>query len=254
MKLHVLGSGTVCPSLRRASSGYLLEVQDELIWFDMGAGTLRRFLEYGHSIEKVHRLFLTHVHPDHTSDLVPFLFAANYAPGFWPEGRQLDIYGPPGLWHFLTHLGAAWSWVEPKSYERHVHELEDGHKVTLGHCQITAHRVVHGELNALSYRVEAEDKTFCYSGDSGVCDNLVKSAHEADLFLCECAIPMAFPAKPDIHLTSVQAGQIATKARAKRVVVTHLYPQADEVDLLAEIRPEYEGPLEKAEDGASFQV
>lgn len=253
MKLHVLGSGTVCPSLRRASSGYLLEVQEELLWFDMGAGTLRRFLEFGHPMEKVHKLLLTHVHPDHTSDLVPFFFAMNYAPDFW-GGRQLDLYGPPGLWHFLTHLGAAWSWVEPKNWERHVHELSDGQQLDLGSCQVTAHRVVHGELNALSYRVEAEERVFCYSGDSGVCEGLVQSARGADLFLCECAIPMDFPAKPEVHLTSAQAGQAATRAGAKRLLLTHLYPQADAVDVVAEVRAEYSGPIEKVEDGASYQV
>ena len=253
MKLHVLGSGTVCPNLRRASSGYLLEVGDELIWLDMGSGTLRRFLEFGHDLQRVNKLFLTHVHPDHTADLVPFFFAANYAPDFW-GGRQLDVYGPPGLWHFLTHLGAAWSWVEPKAFERHVHELEDGQKVDLKTCQVTAHRVVHGELNALSYRFEAEGKVFSFSGDSGVCDGLVRSARDADLFLCELAIPMTFPPKPDVHLNSVQVGQVATRAHAKRVVLTHLYPQADAVDIVAEVRPEYGGLLEKAEDGSSFEV
>lgn len=253
MKLHVLGSGTVCPNLRRAASGYLLEVGEELLWIDMGSGTLRRFLEFGHDLGRVSKLLLTHVHPDHTADLVSFFFALNYAPDFW-GGRQLDIYGPHGLWHFFTHLGAAWSWVEPKKFERHVHELEDGQQVDLGSCRLTATRVVHGELNALSYRVESEGRVFCFSGDSGVCDGLVSSARDADLFLCECSIPADYPAMPDVHLTSAQAGQVATRAGARRLVLTHLYPQADAVDIVAEVRPHFEGVIEKAEDGSSYQV
>ncbi len=252
MKLHVLGSGTVCPSLRRAASGYLLEVGEELLWFDMGAGTLRRFLEGGHALERVSRIFLTHTHPDHTSDLVPFCFALNYAPGW--SGRNLTLYGPNGLWHFLTHLGAAWSWVEPKKWERHVHEIDEHETIDLGSCKVSAWSVAHGELNALSFRVESEGRVFCYSGDSGVCDNLVKAAREADLFLCECSIPAAYPAMPGVHLTSAEVGQVATRAGARRVVVTHLYPQADEVDILAEVRGHYAGLLELAEDGSSFQV
>lgn len=135
-----------------------------------------------------------------------------------------------------------------------MHEIDEHETINLGDLKVSAWRVEHGELNALSFRVEAEGRVFCYSGDSGACENLVKAARDADLFLCECSIPAAYPAMPGVHLTSAEVGQVATRAGARRVVLTHLYPQADEVDILAEVKGHYAGVLERAEDGASFQV
>ncbi|MEW6282011.1 MAG: ribonuclease Z [Candidatus Eremiobacterota bacterium] len=251
MKLTVLGSGTVCPYLRRASSSYLLEVGNAALLFDFGHGALRRFLELGHAPDRLQRIFLTHVHPDHTSDLVPLLFAINYAPGWTRE--RLDFYGPEGTTDLLDRVAAAWPWTGPRVYLRQVEELEQT-RLEFPGFTVESFPVLHGELCALAYRVEAAGRVFCYSGDSGFCDELLDAAREADLFLCECAIPAGYPPKPEVHLTSADVGALAAHARVKNLLITHLYPQADEVDIRAEVAEHYDGPIEVAEDGRSYPV
>jgi len=59
---------------------------------------------------------------------------------------------------------------------------------------------------------------------------------------------------PGIHLTGQQAGQHAARARARRVVLTHLVAWADPEVVLAEARAAYAGPLELAACGASYEV
>ena len=47
MKITLLGTGTPAPSLKRQSSGYLIEVGDDLIVMDHGPGAHHRLSRAG---------------------------------------------------------------------------------------------------------------------------------------------------------------------------------------------------------------
>jgi ribonuclease BN (tRNA processing enzyme) len=65
LTITLLGTGTPAPSLTRQSSGYLIEVGDDLIVWDHGPGAHQRLIESGHrSIDTTHAFF-THLHYDH---------------------------------------------------------------------------------------------------------------------------------------------------------------------------------------------
>ena len=54
----------------------------QLLVLDLGLGTLRSLLRYGLNFSAIDVLALTHLHPDHVGDLIPFLFATRYALGY----------------------------------------------------------------------------------------------------------------------------------------------------------------------------
>jgi ribonuclease BN (tRNA processing enzyme) len=91
-----------------------------------------------------------------------------------------------------------------------------------------------------------------YSGDSDACDALVNVAQEVDLFICESAMPDAL--KVPGHMTPSLAGRMATRAGAKRLVLTHLYPECDGEDLVKQASGTYKGPVTVAEDLMSFDL
>ena len=62
MKITLLGTGTPAPSLARQSSGYLLEVDDDLIVMDHGPGAHHRLIESGHRAVDVSHVFISHLH------------------------------------------------------------------------------------------------------------------------------------------------------------------------------------------------
>ena len=103
MEIIIIGSGTGVPSLRRGSPATVIRVGDHLLLLDSGSGTLRRLLEAGVDFRDVDYLFYSHFHPDHTSDLVPFLFASNYG-SEEVRRRGLTIIGPPGMADFYEKL------------------------------------------------------------------------------------------------------------------------------------------------------
>src|SRR3989338_4509274 len=91
MKLTILGSGTAAPMLDRNNAGYLLEIDNEKLLFDSGAGTIRRLLELKVDLFDIDNIFYTHLHNDHINDLGAIIWSNNYG---MKRKKPLNIYGP----------------------------------------------------------------------------------------------------------------------------------------------------------------
>ncbi|MFN3921544.1 MAG: MBL fold metallo-hydrolase, partial [Caldimicrobium sp.] len=78
MRLTVLGSGTGWITLERSSPAYLVSHENFHLLLDFGPGTLRQILRVGLTFNDISAIFISHFHPDHFSDLIPFLFATRY--------------------------------------------------------------------------------------------------------------------------------------------------------------------------------
>jgi ribonuclease BN (tRNA processing enzyme) len=101
--------------------------------------------------------------------------------------------------------------------------------------------------SSIGYRVTATDGTsVAYTGDTDFWENAIALARDADLFICESALPDAM--RVEGHLTPSLAGRIATEAKVKKLMLTHFYPECDTVDVEAECRKTYDGPLLLASD------
>ena len=80
MKITLLGTGSPEAYARRASSGYLVEIGEDVILLDCGGGVYDRLLQSGRLPSDITHLFLTHLHTDHMMDY------ARLVHGAWDEG------------------------------------------------------------------------------------------------------------------------------------------------------------------------
>ncbi len=252
MKITLLGSGTCVPRLDRSACAVLVETGRAKILLDLGSGTIHRLLEYGVTIFDLTHIFLSHFHPDHTSELAPLIFATKY-----PDGRrrrkQLRIAGGPGLNNFYQGLQAAYGeWIVLPEAQLMIHELDASIAGTLEFEDfVVTVRPVNHRPESLAYRIQAKNGiSMVYTGDTDECDALAELAGATDLLICESAMPDRL--KVPGHLTPSLAGRIATRAGAKRLVLTHLYPPCDKVDIVKQARSTYKGPVIAAEDLMTF--
>lgn len=262
MKLTILGSGTVDPQADRACSGYFLETSKGSLLLDLGNGALRRSVEFQKPVHQVETLFLSHLHPDHTADLVPLLFARKYAPPPWRDGKALTLWGPPGTSDFVHALFKVWPSIEPKdgTPALQVREYsEDGHSLIGEGVAVEWTPVEHGDMQAYALRVTDGDRTFVYSGDTKLCPGIKEAAKNADLFVCECS---CFPrgCEPlycrDVHLSWEDVAEICESAQPKKLVLTHLYKpvlaaKPNPLDSLSQV---LSCPVELACDGQSYLI
>ncbi|RLB95347.1 MAG: MBL fold metallo-hydrolase [Deltaproteobacteria bacterium] len=248
MKITILGSGTCVPSLKRSSCSILIQVETTMLLFDSGAGTMHRLLEAGVGIDRISFIFYSHLHPDHTGELVSFLFATKY-PESYRRRKPFTIVAAKGFTEFYERLKLAYGkWIELEPGLMTITELDDRGRDHLdcGLFDVDSTPVKHID-SSLAYRITAPDgRSVVYSGDTDLCEDLVSLSTDADLLICESAMPDGM--KVPGHLTPSLAGRIAAEAGVKRLVLTHFYPECESVDLYEQCRKTYQGPLLLARD------
>jgi ribonuclease BN (tRNA processing enzyme) len=195
-------------------------------------------------------VLLSHLHPDHTGDLVPLLFA--FRNPEWPREGPLSIFGPTGLLEFLKGLEATYgSWVAAEGYQREEKVLPSG-PFPLKDVLVSSCPVRHGPATVAYEIKDASGKRLVYSGDTEYCDELAGFAEDADLLVLECSFPEG-EERPG-HLTPSGAGRLARRACCRRLLLTHFYPACRGQDLLPPCRQQYNGPITLAHDGLTMEL
>jgi len=254
MTVTILGSGTCVPSLKRSACAVMIDVGGSKLLFDSGPGTMRRLLKTDTTIFDLDYIFYSHFHPDHTAELVPLIFATKYPD---PQQRQkpLTIAAGWGFKDFWERLKAVYGrWIELAPGLLKIIELDNKSPDSRRFEDFTLESapVEHND-ESIAYRINNPGGgAVVYSGDTDYSENLVALAAGADLLICESALPDAMGVKG--HLTPSKAGQIATRAKVGKLVLTHFYPACDQVDIEQECRKTYAGPLILAEDLMRIEV
>jgi ribonuclease Z len=247
LEITVVGSGTVVPRLKRRQSCVVVETGGETLVFDLGSGAMRGMLHAGLDPFAVDRIFFTHFHPDHTVDVVPLLFSIKYG-AEEERTRPLCLTGPEPFRSFWDSLTDVWGEFMVGDYPTRVSELP--HDCTspldLPGCRLSWSPAQH-RPESIAYRLETEDGGFAYTGDTEYSELVVELARGARTLLVECSFPDDSPVPG--HLTPSSAARIASEAGVERVVLTHIYPTADELDLAAEVGRGYDGEVLVARDG-----
>jgi ribonuclease BN (tRNA processing enzyme) len=249
VKLILLGTGTLHPEPNKASAGVAVEHEGELFLFDLGRGVLGRLADAGYDPLKLHYLHFSHLHPDHSCDLVPFLFALNYAPQP-PRREPLHITAPEGFHDFYEHLRRAWRWIVPE-FPLHVREAEEG-AFQEGPATLRTAFMSHGDMANLGYRIEIEGKSVVYSGDTGPGGALLSLARGAHILVCECSFPDA--RAQAAHMSPTHLGQVAQAADCRKLVITHMYPGTDPSEVSEVVRRHYGGEIVIAHDGMTIEL
>lgn len=245
MEMIVLGSGTAVPHPERGSAGYLVRAGDRMLLIDAGLGTLQKLAALGISLAEPDAAAFTHLHLDHTAELAPLLFALRN-PGIG-RTKTLTLLGAPGFRDFYSRLRRMYgSWVEPLDYPLEIEEIDD-RPVSVGGFLVRAFPVSHTP-QSVAIRVEdpVDGKTVVFSGDTDRCDGLVDAARGADLAVFECSFPDG--RKVEGHLTPGEAGEIASRSGAKRLLLTHFYPECEGEDIFGQCRNRFAGEILLAED------
>lgn len=252
MRVIVAGTGTAAPNPARRQSCVVVEAGGETIVFDLGSGAVRGMLHAGLDPLAVDHIFFTHFHPDHTVDVVPLLFAVKYGTGE-PRTRPLTITGPAPFEEFFGKITNAWGEWMIGDYPTDVSELPLScpAPIELAGLSVTWATAVH-RPESIAYRLESEGRAFVYTGDTEYSESVVELARGADTLLIECSFPDDAPVPG--HLTPSGVARIATEAGAKRVVLTHLYPPVEAVDLVAEVSHSYGGEVIVAHDSLRFGI
>ena len=235
--LQVLCSGTPTPSHLRWGSSFALKMDDsKWFMFDCGPAATYKLVQAGISPLDVSDLFFTHHHSDHDSDYACLLLS-RFDMSIGNES-PLKVYGPP----------RAVPVVDSK-------DISPGVVLSNDDVVIEAARVEHVQpyLDSLAYRVNYNQGSIVFSGDTRPCQSLIDLAKDADVLVMEC-IRLHKDMKDNItsecESSAQAAGEVANNAGVKMLVLTHQSPDLDQPvkkeQVIKEVQKSYDGQIEWA--------
>ena len=278
-RVTLLGTGTPAPSLQRVGSGYLIEVGNERIVMDHGPDAHHRLLESGRRAVDISHAFFTHLHYDHCMDYGRLVLQR------WDQGADripdLQVYGPPPIARMTEQLfgpegvygpdirariehqssidvfRARGGTVPRKRPAPRVREVHPGDVIEGNGWKVRVGRATHVQpfLDCLAFRLDAADGSVCYTGDSGMSDEIVELARGCDLlihmnhYFSGTAPSPAYRAACGNHKDNAL---VAQRAGVKTLVLTHLLAQIDHPrireQIVHEIQQVFQGKVVWGED------
>ena len=246
MKLTILGSGVAVPSKSRGNSGYLLEIANEKILIDGGAGAIRKLPLADTSIWDIKKIFYSHLHIDHTLDLIPLLFAYKCYESTTSPQHKLEIFAHEDFKEYLKSIQNVYGhYISSKNVEIALHTI-NSNTVELGTFIVKSALVFHSP-QSIAYRFELPNgASLVYSGDTDYCDELCSIAQNCSALLVECSFPDSKDVKG--HMTPQKVARLIKESRPKRVILTHVFPINDDGTLIDRIDNPLNIPIDIAED------
>lgn len=279
--VQVLGSGGPYAGGTRASTGYLVWRNGRaVVMVDAGGGTFLRFGEAGARLQDLSLLAISHVHPDHVSDLPALLWLSEQA-----RQQPLKIAGPsgagafPAIDTFIRRLFDAGGGAFPAlggtlgqpgqgvRLDVVTVDAASGVPATIwsdNDLDVRAIGVPHGNTPSIAYRIQIGNRTVVFGSDQNGSDPKFSTfASDADVLVMHLALSQRADAGgplAQLHAKPALVGQVAQNAKAKRLVLSHFikalpssatpdwFSLFDLDEAVAEVRKYFSGPINAAVD------
>lgn len=247
MRFTVLGSSGTYPTPTNPTSSYLVETEGTTIWCDAGAGGFQALAAVIDPTD-IDAIVISHRHPDHCVDL----FAAFHALTYRPDPiRGVPLFAHRSvIEHFLGFLEADADHVIHSTFD--ISHIEPGSSWTVGDVAIRAVAMDHS-VPTLGFAFESNGRRAFYTADTGPAGSWVDRVGRVDLLVSEAT----FQGEAEVdaqHLTAAQAGRIASRIEATRLVLTHIPPYLDPLTSIREAEMTHGRTVLAAVPGATYEV
>lgn len=283
-----LGTGHPAPNPNRFGPATAIIVDRTAYLVDAGEGVWRAAAKaaalhggrIGEALELTKnpsRVFLTHLHSDHTVGLPNLMLLP------WTYGKEdpLEVYGPPGTEDMVAHLKEAFRLDIDNRVGRSTNDLgwrSIAHDIEAAglvyeddKVRVEAFRTQHANWKySYAYRFTTTDRVIVIGGDGGACEGLIEAVQGADVWFQEIMTEEDLPNAPwggdsveekektiwGSHMKPSALAKIATDAKVELLVLYHEQNYSDPYDpdaLIKELRTlGFEGAVVSSRDADVF--
>lgn len=180
-------------------------------------------------------IWISHFHLDHCGGIAPFLAGTKHVAAMKERAKPLRIFGPAGIVKLIDGFDAVNNYrLLEQPFPVEIVEVEQLEKFEiLPGVEAVACKTPHTDESHAIRIMDADGKTLVYSADTGFDGIISTFANAVDLFILECTF---IRDKPKInHLELAEAIYLIRKSKCKQAMLTHFYPEWDDVDFPAEV-------------------
>jgi len=256
MQLVVLGSGTSVFHPHRAAAGFWLQTENGSMLLDCGADTPHRMAKENLDWLNLDAIWISHLHLDHCGGLAPFLFGMKHVPGIESRSKALKISGCEGVEKLLRSIDESHNYkLMRQRFPIEIQEFSAGQRKSfelLPDLKAETFPTPHRRESLAIRLTNSSRKTVVYTSDTGFSEELAQFCRGADLLILECSFYRDKAVAT--HLELAEAMRIAQIAEPRTLLLTHLYPEWDAVDLEAEASKLWSGQTIAARDGLRLEI
>ncbi|UUX33710.1 MBL fold metallo-hydrolase [Fundicoccus culcitae] len=226
MKIYCIGCAGGYPMDGHGTTSFVVTdtAGEYHLLMDAGSGSALNIEKYI-DVSELDAIWLSHDHPDHAADIGIYQHLLKLKKPA-PKKIPVPIYVHP------NSVYADWL-VEDKESKPVVYQ-PDTH-LDLGPFRARFIRTTHPvECYAIRLTERETGKAFVFTADSGWQDSMVEFAHDADLLIADTNFSNEL-GRNAIHMTAEEVATLANKANAKKLVASHIPPQAETGLILGQV-------------------
>jgi len=282
MRLVFCGTGFPYLTVSQASTCLIVQTGDGKSYlFDIGSGSASRINAMEIPGNDLTNVFISHTHTDHIGDLGPFWSQA-YLSG---RTNPIELYGPSGpnhelgLTYFVENFLKSYTWdfetrrgmVDTSGQAINIHEFDYAQTQVIydqDDFQVTAFPAIHGIDGAVSFRIDWNDLSVVFSGDTDVNQFLLENSHNVDVIILETFAPEEYflesfgwpegmydGSVSTSHIPAERAGLYFEIVEPRLAIGFHFILDELSVPLIFEgIRKNYDDPFLYAQDFTVINV
>lgn len=257
LEVTVLGGSAAWPNPAQGCSAYLFASGDTRVLADCGPNTLLE-LRAQTDYTSIDGIIISHCHSDHILDLVPYRYGLVYGPVALP--RRIPVWLPPGGIKRMMLLAEAFGGQgeHPSDFWGQVFDLREYDADDALEIGALGVRLAPTQHFIPCFGIRCEDASgaaIAYTSDTGSIEPLIDRFSGVSAIIAEATLRdhAGKPLRERGHLTPDDAGELATRVQAKTLVLTHLWCERpdDEVVMMAGTR--FDGEILVAKPGLRVQ-
>lgn len=258
LRVTVLGGSAAWPNPGQGCSAYLFTSGDTRILADCGPDTLQEFRKHA-DYDSVDAIIISHCHSDHILDLVPYRYALVYGPS--APSRRIPVWLPPGGIHRLTLLAEAFSGQgeDSQGFWDSVFDLREYDPDETLDIETISVRFAPTQhfIPCFGMRINnTSGPSIVYASDTGNIEPLIAAFDEATVVIAEATLRSHEGNRLTErgHLTPEDAGELAGRLRARTLVLTHLWSERPEDEVVAMASQTFDGEIVVARPGRTVST
>ena len=236
-KIIITPLGTISPYTKGNMNcpGFLVEYNSKKILLDCGNG-ITRLLNFPNDLKDLN-VIITHYHKDHFGDLGALQYASYVYHNLGLLDKKIKIYLPKNDIGFNKESIT----LNNESYSDY-YNINDSYPFLIDDLNITFEDNNSHTIESYMVKLQSKDFKIIYTSDIGTTNlnNLVNFCKDADLIICESSFLQKHNANSKTHMTAYEAGILASKSNAQKLLLTHFWPEEDKRLYLEEAKQNFE--------------